>query len=393
MNPAHARVLVVDDIDENRDILVRRLRRLGVVHIEQAVNGREALAAISQREFDLVLLDIMMPEVDGFEVLRQLSEAKKLTDLPVIVISALNDMDPVVRCIEMGAEDFVLKPFNATLLRARILATLEKKMLRDNMRHELQRKQVELNDARALQLALVPPDYRGRHHGRDISIDIVLEPAKEVGGDLVDYFSIGDDMLVMLIGDVSGKGAAAGLMMARTQALFRGLLSRPDVLEVFGQPERAASMVHSILSRGNDGCMFVTMLLATLDLRSGKLSYVRAGHVEPFLIRADGALGRLACSGGLPFGLMDEDFTYESASVQLETNDQLLVVTDGVTEATAPGDAMFGDDRVTELLATHAGTSLLPTLVAAVREFESGLAAFDDLAAIHLRFEAPDRPR
>ena len=143
MNPAHARVLVVDDIDENRDILVRRLRRLGVVHIEQAVNGREALAAISQHEFDLVLLDIMMPEVDGFEVLRQLSEAGKLTDLPVIVISALNDMDPVVRCIEMGAEDFVLKPFNATLLRARILATLEKKMLRDGMRQELQRKQIE----------------------------------------------------------------------------------------------------------------------------------------------------------------------------------------------------------------------------------------------------------
>lgn len=393
MNPAHARVLVVDDIDENRDILVRRLRRLGVVHTEQAVNGREALEAIAAREFDLVLLDIMMPEVDGFEVLRQLSEAGKLTDLPVIVISALNDMDPVVRCIEMGAEDFVLKPFNATLLRARILATLEKKMLRDSMRQELQRKQIELNDARALQLALVPPNYRGSHHGRDIAIDIVLEPAKEVGGDLVDYFSIGDDMLVMLIGDVSGKGAAAGLMMARTQALFRGLLSRPDVLEVFGQPERAAGMVHSILSRGNDSCMFVTMLLATLELRSGKLSYVRAGHVEPFLIRADGAVGRLACSGGLPFGLMDEDFRYESASVQLETNDQLLVVTDGVTEATAPGEAMFGDDRVTDLLVAHTGTSLLPTLVAAVREFEGGQAAFDDLAAIHLRFEAPDRPR
>ena len=393
MNPAQARVLVVDDIDDNRDILVRRLRRLGVVHIEQAVNGREALAAISQHEFDLVLLDIMMPEVDGFEVLRQLSEAGKLTDLPVIVISALNDMDPVVRCIEMGAEDFVLKPFNATLLRARILATLEKKMLRDSMRQELQRKQIELNDARALQLALVPPDYRGSHHGRDIAIDIVLEPAKEVGGDLVDYFLIGDDMLVMLIGDVSGKGAAAGLMMARTQALFRGLLSRPDVREVFGQPERAAGMVHSILSRGNDSCMFVTMLLATLNLRSGKLSYVRAGHVEPFLIRADGAVGRLACSGGLPFGLMGEDFCYQSTSVQLETNDQLLVVTDGVTEAMAPGEDMFGDDRVTEFLVAHTRRPLLPGLVSAVREFEGGLAAFDDLAAIHLRFEAPDRPR
>jgi sigma-B regulation protein RsbU (phosphoserine phosphatase) len=393
MNPQTASVLVVDDIDENRDILERRLARLGIGSIEQATNGREALAAIERRNFDLVLLDIMMPEMDGFEVLQHLKAQGRLTDLPVIVISALSDLEPVVRCIELGAEDFILKPFNATLLRARILATLEKKKLRDHVREELARKQAELADARTLQLALVPANYRGHHHGRWISIDIVLEPAREVGGDLVDHFMVGDELLVVLVGDVSGKGAGPALMMARTQALFRGLQSRPDVLEIFRSPERAADLVNAILSRGNASCMFVTMLLAVMELKTGRLSCVRAGHVAPFLSRADGAVERLLCDTDLPLGLMDADYRYRSTTLTLQPNDHLLIVTDGVTEATNPLEELFGEERVEVFMAQPAGDDTLDHLVRQVREFESGLPSFDDVAAIHLRYEAGDRPR
>ena len=127
----NAAVLVVDDVPENRDLLVRRLKRLGINEVEQAANGIEALAAIERRNFDLVLLDIMMPEMDGFGVLERLKENGRIHDLPVVVISALNEIEPVVRCVELGAEDFIFKPFNPTLLRARVLASLEKKALRD----------------------------------------------------------------------------------------------------------------------------------------------------------------------------------------------------------------------------------------------------------------------
>ena len=393
MNPQTASVLVVDDIDENRDILERRLSRLGIGTIEQATNGREALAAIERGNFDLVLLDIMMPEMDGFEVLQHLKAQGRLTDLPVIVISALSDLEPVVRCIELGAEDFILKPFNATLLRARILATLEKKKLRDHVREELARKQAELADARSLQLALVPANYRGHHHGRTISIDIVLEPAREVGGDLVDHFLVGDELLVVLVGDVSGKGAGPALMMARTQALFRGLLSRPDVLEIFRSPERAADLVNAILSRGNASCMFVTMLLAVMELKTGRLSCVRAGHVAPFLSRADGTVERVMCDTDLPLGLMDGDYRYRSTAVTLQANDHLLIVTDGVTEATNPLEELFGEERVEVFMALPPGDDTLGHLVRQVREFESGLPSFDDVAAIHLRYEARDPQR
>jgi phosphoserine phosphatase RsbU/P len=389
---ASARVLVVDDVADNRDILVRRLGRLGIQSVEQATNGREALEAIARQAFDLILLDIMMPEMDGFEVLENLKAQDKLVDLPVIVISALTDLDPVVRCIELGAEDFILKPFNATLLRARILSTLEKKKLRDAMRDELARKQEELNDARALQLALVPANYRGSHDGQLVSIDVVLEPAKELGGDLADYFLIGQDLIVILLGDVSGKGAGAALMMARTQALFRALSLRDDAHEIFAAPERAVNLVNAVLSRDNQSCMFVTMLLTVLEVKSGRLACVRAGHVAPFLIDAGGVVQRPLPDTTLPLGLYEGDL-YRSTVIELQAGDELLIVTDGVTEAMNAADELFGEPRVGEFMAESAGDGMLGRLVAQVRHFEAGLAPSDDLAAIHLRIDKIDLSR
>ncbi|NIR29632.1 MAG: adenylate/guanylate cyclase domain-containing response regulator [Gammaproteobacteria bacterium] len=129
--------LVVDDNDDNRFTLTRRLRKLGYTNVHTAENGREALEHIRERRFDLVLLDIMMPELNGYQVLEQLRTDGALIDLPVIVISALDELESVVRCIQLGAEDYLPKPFNPTLLRARIEATLEKKRLRDAVAQQL----------------------------------------------------------------------------------------------------------------------------------------------------------------------------------------------------------------------------------------------------------------
>ena len=122
--------LIVDDNESNRDVLARRLSRQKL-HIEMAQNGREALDKVRAQSFDVMLLDIMMPEMDGYEVLRQMKADAVLRHIPVIMISALNEMDSVVRCIEMGAEDYLCKPFSPTLLRARIGACLDKKRAHD----------------------------------------------------------------------------------------------------------------------------------------------------------------------------------------------------------------------------------------------------------------------
>ena len=124
-------LLVVDDNEDNRYTLTRRLKHEGYSNLTEAENGQQALDQLAEARFDLVLLDIMMPVMDGYEVLERIKSDMALRDIPVIMISAADEMDSVVRCIELGAEDHLPKPFNATLLKARITASLEKKRLRD----------------------------------------------------------------------------------------------------------------------------------------------------------------------------------------------------------------------------------------------------------------------
>ncbi|MBK9167678.1 MAG: response regulator [Bryobacterales bacterium] len=133
--PRGGRLLVVDDIETNRDVLCRRLTREGYL-VASAPDGRAALDALREAPFDLVLLDIMMPEIDGFQVLQTIKSDPVLRDIPVIMISALDEIQSVVRCIEMGAEDYLSKPFDPVLLRARIGACLEKKRLQDEQRRQ-----------------------------------------------------------------------------------------------------------------------------------------------------------------------------------------------------------------------------------------------------------------
>ena len=150
-------ILVVDDNDDNRYTLTRRLKREGYTNVAVAENGREALETIAQRRFDLVLLDIMMPEMDGYQVLEHLKSDDEQRHIPVIMISALDDMDSVVKCIELGAEDYLPKPFNAVLLKARIGACLEKKRLRDAERSYLSQIEAERKRSDELLRVILPP--------------------------------------------------------------------------------------------------------------------------------------------------------------------------------------------------------------------------------------------
>ena len=125
-------ILVVDDNEDNCYTLTRRLKRQGYDNVATAGHGRQALELLAARPFDLVLLDVMMPDMDGYEVLETMKADPALRDIPVVMISALDEMDSVARCIDLGAEDYLAKPFDPTLLRDRIRDCLEKKPLRDS---------------------------------------------------------------------------------------------------------------------------------------------------------------------------------------------------------------------------------------------------------------------
>ena len=253
------------------------------------------------------------------------------------------------------------------------------------LRDELARKQAELGEARVLQLELAPPDLRDAIGDFAFGIDAVLEPAKEVGGDLVDFFRIDDSLLVLVLGDVSHKGAGAALFMARTHSLVRGIAARPDAGTLFRDPARAVAIINASLSRHNAMCMFVTLLVATFDAQTGRLAYVRAGHVPPFLRRASGALERLDALGGPPLGLVEEA-VHKSAAVELGIGDQVLAVTDGITEAMDPSGALFGEARVAQCFAAVlADDADAPKrLTAVVRTFEAGAPPADDVAIVRL---------
>jgi adenylate cyclase len=156
MNNEAPSFLVVDDEDFNRGLLVRHLKREGYENIVEASDGRQALEAMRKSEFDLVLSDIQMPEMDGYELLKALKGDMRLRNIPVVMISAVDQIDSIVKCIELGAEDYLPKPFNPVLLRARVGASLEKKKLRDKEKSHLNEIKVEKRKSDQLLEVILP---------------------------------------------------------------------------------------------------------------------------------------------------------------------------------------------------------------------------------------------
>jgi len=206
---AAAALLIVDDNEDNREILAGRLAQLGYTNIAMASGGREALERIERSAVDLVLLDVMMPVIGGIEVLETLHAKHRLASLPVIMVSAASEHESVERCIELGAEDYLTKPVNATMLRARVGATLEKKRLRDDARARMVELGHELAAARELQLGMVPVDHE--HDDSNVAMHFLLEPAEELGGDLCDFLF--SDVATGIRGDVEKLRAVEAALL------------------------------------------------------------------------------------------------------------------------------------------------------------------------------------
>src|SRR5262249_33108765 len=156
-------------------------------------------------------------------------DAGRLAELPVIVVSALTEVESVVRCLETGAEDYLTKPINGTLLRARLRGSLEKQRLRDEMRRQRGRMELDLRAARGRQLGMLPAEIHEPTAERPVTVHARMQPARELGGDLCDVFFPRPGTLCFAVGDVSGKGAAAALFMARTQSALRSAVGAGDV--------------------------------------------------------------------------------------------------------------------------------------------------------------------
>jgi serine phosphatase RsbU (regulator of sigma subunit) len=220
----------------------------------------------------------------------------------------------------------------------------------------------ELNAARKIQLGTLPNTDNSFPGELRFKIEAMLESARQVGGDLYDFFLIDKTRLFFIIGDVSGKGLPASLFMVVTKALVKSAALRKN--DNIGT---IISQANIELARENPEMLFVTGLAGLLDLDTGVLELVNAGHDAPWLIKNQGHIERIEGSGGPPLGVMD-DFNYPYKKVQLSVGDTLLFVTDGVYEAMNSKDELYGTDRITVLLERVASDSTLNRLSEELRE-------------------------
>jgi sigma-B regulation protein RsbU (phosphoserine phosphatase) len=384
-------LLVVDDNEDNRYTLVERLKRQGYANLTTANNGREALDLLRARAFELVLLDVTMPEMNGYEVLETLKADKRLRHVPVIMISAVDQIESVVRCIGLGAEDYLPKPFNPTLLKARVGASLEKKRLRDELEAHLARIEADLEWARQIQMSMVPSDFPAPTAEVPVQIFASLQPARQVGGDLYDFFRVGSTLCVV-VADVSGKGAAAALFMARTKTLIRTLAMRGDGAAI-PEPHEIVRRTNEELCQDNPHSMFATAFLGTIDLVTRELRYCNAGHPLPYVMGAAG-VSALAAPRGRPVGILPT-FPYQTSVRKLEPRDCLFLFTDGVTEAHDPDGELYSAARLEAVLHSvlHDDTrGVVMAVVDAVRGFAADAPQSDDIAALAVRMEHGRRP-
>ena len=380
MNPPPGRVLVVDDTEVNRDLLARRLKALGH-EVAFAENGRRALEMLQESEYDLVLLDIMMPEVDGYQVLERLRADPERRHIPVIMISAVDEIESVVRCIELGAADYLPKPFNPVVLRARVGATLERKRLQDRERLRMRELERELEIGREIQQGFLP-DSLPQPPGWEIAS--ACHPARQVGGDFYDAFPLADGRIALAVADVCDKGVGAALFMA----LFRSLLR--SHAELHGQGSPAAGACTSVIALTNDyiarthgrSNMFATIFFGILDPATGELTWVNAGHVPPVVRRASGALERLSPTGPA-VGLMPSS-SFVAGWTTLGYGDLLLVLTDGVTDERAPSGAFYGEDPLLAILGepSSGAQALLSKIEQSVGAHRGATERSDDLTML-----------
>lgn len=371
---ASASILVVDDNADNREVLMRRLEREGH-RATPAAGGHEALSMLERETFDLVLLDLLMPDLNGFQVLSRLKRDARFRDIPVIMISALSESDSIIRCIEAGAEDYLTKPFDPVLLRARIGSSLEKKRLREQEQQMVRR---ELEMASIIQRSLFPPAPPA-----DSPIDGVNRPYRHVSGDFFDFFPRPDGLIPFALGDVSGKGMDAALLMARIASLFRYLgKTRDDPAEILAILNRE---FHELASFGR----FVTAVVGLYEPVSGRLRFANAGHVPPVWVRANRTHSAFEAQSP-PLGILpDLEFTTEEVHLD---GGSFYIFTDGLIECRQEGTGgeELGLDGLVGLLGDVAGYAPAGQLQVLVdRLDQAGWACRDDLTVLVIAHVRP----
>ena len=324
-------LLVVDDNEMNRDILTRHLERQG--HRVMAVeNGYLALQTLKNYVFDLVLLDILMPGLNGYQILEKMKEDESLRHIPVIMISALDEMDSVAHCISLGAEDYLPKTFDPILLKARISACLTKKRFRDQEQSYLlallESKitlEKELGEAAEYVKGLLPRPLLG-----EVNADWVFAPSAKLGGDCFDYHWVDDDHLMVYLLDVSGHGIGAALLSVSVMNVLRSQgLPQTD----FMNPSAVLGALNHNFPMEKQNNMYFTIWYGIYHKPTRTMKYASAGAPPALLVHQDHNLPVISelTTTDLIIGV-DMDYFYETKKEIIPLDSRLYLFSDGAYE-------------------------------------------------------------
>ncbi|HTG43775.1 MAG TPA: SpoIIE family protein phosphatase [Verrucomicrobiae bacterium] len=369
-------LLVVDDDPANREMLQRRLEKDGYT-VTVADNGLSGLKLIRSHSFDLVLLDLIMPGLDGYQVLAKLKGDPILQHVPVIMISALDQENGIARCIEMGAEDYIAKPFNPVFLRARIGASLEKKRLRDQEQKiyralvaSQQKIAANLGEAAQHVVSLLP-----RKMTVPFIADYLFQPCSELGGDIFGYHWLDQRHFAIYLLDVSGHGIGAALLSVSVMNVLR---SRTMGGVNFCSPAEVLGALNEMFQMENHNNLFFTIWYGVYDTQTRALRYASAGHPPALLIRQDSLLPLIPLRTDSPAIGCLVDYLALEAEISIGPSDRLLVVSDGVFELvkTDGTPATYSDLEV--IVAQLAPSGLDPGRILSEAQRLQGQANFED---------------
>jgi serine phosphatase RsbU (regulator of sigma subunit) len=399
---AVGRVLIVDDMEVNRDLLARHVRREGY-EVSMAADGAEGLAMLRAEPFDVVFLDVMMPGMSGDAVLEEIKGDDAIRHIPVIMVSAAGEQEIVVKCLELGAEDYLPKPFNPTILRARARAALDRKRLHDQRQMQTDSLARELEIGRRIQQHFLPaeiPTVSG------LEIVAHLASAKQVSGDFYDAFAMGDDgRLMLVVGDVCDKGVGAALFMALFRSLIRAtgdpltggaeriVGGRRSLVQAAmrtasggGLLTRVAGFTNDYIARVHGSAnMFATAFLAVVDPRDGTVDYVNAGHEPPLVVSSDGRVHELAGTGPA-LGLLP-DLEFHSGTIVMSPGDTVVVYSDGIVDAQNSVGGVFGSARLVQVLEERlpSAAEVQARVLSELAAFTAGTDPVDDVTLLVVR--------
>ena len=382
------KILSVDDEMDLELLLTqyfRRQIRKGEYEFKFAHNGLEALTMLlKEKDFDIILSDINMPEMDGLTLLTKINEMQNPA-LKCIMVSAYGDMGNIRQAMNNGAFDFATKPIDLDDLSVTIEKAIEQIHYIKTMQQEhsqLEAIKGDLAVAREIQQAILPrifPPFP--ENAQQLDIAASMNAAKDVGGDFYDFFRIDDDHIGFVIADVSGKGVPAAIFMAVSRTLIRATGIRGV------KPSECMTYSNNLLAKESVNSMFVTVFYGIYNIQTGEITYTNAGHNPPYIMKANGSLQMLPMSKDIVEGVI-EDYQYSENKIQLEHGDTLLLFTDGVTEAISVDLKEYGEGRLEALLkkSAHADCQqIIENVKADVKAFAGEAEQSDDITLLALK--------